>query len=51
MDRVHHRLLRADALQHCVGTDAASQVLDAGHTFVAAFGHDVGRAELTGKHG
>ncbi len=49
MDRLHHRFLRADALQHRVGTDAARQVLDAGHNFVAALGHDVRRAELTRK--
>ena len=45
-DRLHHRFLRADALQHRVGADALGQLLDARDAFVAALGHDVGRAEL-----
>ena len=48
-DRLHHRLLRADALEHRVGADSLGQVLDAGHALVAALGHDVGRAEFAGE--
>src|SRR5258705_1310806 len=48
-DRLHHRLLGADALQHRVSTDAVRQLLDAGHALVAALGHDIGRAELAGE--
>lgn len=49
MDRLQHRLLRADAFQHAVRADAARHLHDAGHTLVAAFGYDVGRTELAGE--
>src|SRR5581483_11302208 len=45
-DRLHHRLLRPDTLQHRIGADALRQLLDALDALVAALGHDVGRAEL-----
>jgi len=28
---LHHRFLRTDALQHCVGTDSVGQFLKCGH--------------------
>ena len=46
LDRLHHRLLRANTLQNRVRTDSIGQLLDAGDAFIAALGHDVGRAEL-----
>src|SRR5947209_18317408 len=45
-DRLHHRFLGADALQHRVGADSVGQLLDAGHSLVTALCDDVGRAEL-----
>src|SRR6266496_1651907 len=48
-DRLLHRLLGADALQHRISTDSVGQILDASHALVAALGHDVGRAELAGE--
>src|SRR5438445_2407952 len=47
-NRLHHGFLRADTFQHGVNADALGQILDEGHTLVAALGHDVGRAKLTG---
>lgn len=44
--RLEHGLLGADALQDGVGADATGEFLDAGDAFVAAFGDDVGGAEL-----
>jgi hypothetical protein len=49
MDRLDHRLLRADALEHCVSADSVGQLLDAGNAVFAALSHDVGRAELAGQ--
>ena len=48
-DRLHHRLLRADALQHRVGSDPLGQLLDAGDALVATLDDDVGRPELAGE--
>src|SRR5437867_3929824 len=45
-DRLHHRLLRADALQHGVGAESVGQLLDTGDARVTPLGDDVGRAEL-----
>src|SRR5437667_141745 len=45
-DRLHHRLLRADALQHGVGAESLGQLLDTGDARVTPLGDDVGRAEL-----
>jgi hypothetical protein len=41
-----HRLWGADAFEDGVRADAVGHVLDAGHALVAAFGDDVGGAEL-----
>ena len=41
VDRLHHRLLRADALQYRIGTDSLGQFLDARNTFIAALSHNV----------
>src|SRR2546422_10651755 len=49
LDRLHHRLLRTDALQHRVRTDSIGQLLDSLHAFITAFGHDVGRAEFASE--
>src|SRR5262245_29562632 len=48
-DRLQHRLLRADALEHRVRADAAGQLLDTGHALVATIGDDVRGAEFTGE--
>src|SRR5437867_12771863 len=45
-DRLHHRLLRADALQHGVGAESVGQLFDTGDARVTPLGDDVGRAEL-----
>src|SRR5712692_2521167 len=45
-DRLHHRLLSADALQNRLCSHTLRQILDAGHTFITALRHDVCRAEL-----
>src|SRR6267143_5836866 len=45
-DRLHHRLLSADALQNCVCPETLRQILDADHTFIAALRHDLCRAKL-----
>ena len=45
-DRLVHRLLGADALEHAVGADPVEQLLHRGDSRVAALGDDVGRAEL-----
>src|SRR5437660_5722211 len=45
-DRLHHGLLRADALQNRVCPHTLRQILDAGHTFITALLHDVCRAKL-----
>src|SRR5208283_215723 len=49
LDRLHHRLLSPDALQHRVRADALGRVLDALHALVAALGNDVSRAKLAGE--
>ena len=46
VDRLHHRLLRADTLEHRIRADALGQLLDALDAFVAALGHNVGRAKF-----
>ena len=48
-DRLHHRLLSADRLDHRVRAEAASEILDACHALVAALGDDLGGAELAGE--
>src|SRR6185503_15597463 len=45
-DRLHHRLLRPDALQYRIGAHALRQLLDALDALVATFRHDVRRAEF-----
>src|SRR5207253_4477692 len=45
-DRLHHRLLGTDRLDHRVRAESVRQLLDAGDTIVAALVHDVRRAEL-----
>src|SRR5205807_7537624 len=45
-DRLHHRLLSADALQNRVCPHTLRQILDAAHTFIAALRDDVRRAKL-----
>lgn len=47
--RLHHRLLRTDAFQHRVGTDAVGQVQDSRHSVVATLGNDVGGTEVAGE--
>src|SRR4051812_46422176 len=44
-------LLGADAFQHGVGAVAAGQLPDLGDAFLAAFGDDVGGAELAAEFG
>ena len=46
-DRLGHRLLRAHALEHGIGADAARELLDLLDSSIAAFGHDVRRTEFT----
>jgi hypothetical protein len=48
-DRLHHRLLRTDALKDRVCADAVGHILDAGHALVAALDNDVGRAKCQRK--
>src|SRR6516165_10634583 len=48
-DRLHHRLLGADALQDRVSSDSVRHVLDVGNALVAALGHNFGRPELAGE--
>ena len=48
-DRLLHRLPGADAFQDAVGAQTVGQLLDVGHAVLAAFGHDVGGAELAGQ--
>src|SRR5438105_9336892 len=48
-DRLHHRLLGTDALEHRVGADPVGQLLDARYAVVTAFGHDVSGAEFKGE--
>src|SRR5438128_3723536 len=45
-DRLHHRLLRADALQHGVGAESVGQLLDTGDARVTPLSDDVCRAEV-----
>src|SRR5713101_5809311 len=45
-DRLHHRLLGADALQNRICPHTLRQILDAGHTVITALLHDVCRAKL-----
>src|SRR5260370_7856561 len=45
-NRLHHRLLSADALQNCVCPETLRQILDADHTFITALPHDVCLAKL-----
>jgi len=49
MDRLHHGVLGAHALQHGVGADAMHQLLDAGHALVTALADDVGRAKFASE--
>src|SRR6266436_4988842 len=46
-DRLHHRFLSADALEHRVSAESVGQLLYPGHALITALGHDVGRAKLT----
>src|SRR5712691_11517898 len=48
-DRLHHRFLGADALQHRVRTDSVGEFLDPGHTIITALVHNVSRAKLAGE--
>src|SRR3954471_15247504 len=45
-DRLPHRFLRPDTLEHGVGADTFGQILDPQNTVLAALAHDVGRPEL-----
>src|SRR2546427_3336754 len=47
-DRLHHRLLRADAVERGVSTDSLGQLFDAGNPFVTPLGHNIGRTKLAG---
>src|SRR5438309_2339615 len=47
LDRLHHRLLRTDTLQHRVRTDSIGQLLDSLHTFITALRHDIGDRKST----
>ena len=49
LNRLHHRFLRADALQHRVRSDSLRQFLDSRHSLFSALGHNIRRAELAGK--
>ena len=49
LDRLHHRLLRTDTLQHRVRTDSIGQLLDSLDAFITAFGHDASRAEFASE--
>lgn len=43
LDRLHHRLLGADALQHRVRTDSVGELFNAGHALVTALRNGVSR--------
>src|SRR5215467_4893688 len=45
-NRLHHRFLGANALEHRIRADAFGQVLNARNALIAALGYDVRRAEL-----
>src|SRR5258708_29934960 len=45
-DRLHHRLLSADALQYRIRADTLRQILDAGHAFITALRHDFRSTKL-----
>ena len=45
-DRLHHRLLGPDTLQHRIGADTVRQLLDALDALVAALRHNVGRTKF-----
>jgi hypothetical protein len=47
VERLHHRLLCADSLDHGVRSEAVSERFDLGDTFVAAFFDYVGSAKLS----
>src|ERR671911_2738456 len=49
LDGLHHRLLRAHALEDGVGADTLRELLDALDTPFAALSDDVGCAELAGE--
>src|SRR2546425_174340 len=49
MDRLHHRFLGADALQHRVRTNSVGKLLYPVHTLITALRHDVSRAKLAGE--
>jgi len=48
-DGLHHRLLRADCLDHRVCAEPAREFLDPRHALVPSLLDDVGRAELEGE--
>src|SRR5260221_14740764 len=47
-DRLRHRLLSADTLEHRMSADAASHFHNASNTRITSLSHDVRRAKLTG---
>src|SRR5258708_3300103 len=49
VDRLHHRLLSADALQYRICPHTLRQILNADHAFVTALRHDICRAKLQSK--
>jgi hypothetical protein len=48
-DGLHHRLLGADGLDHRVRAEPAGELRHLRHARIAAFGDDIGRAELVGE--
>src|SRR5215468_10414728 len=46
IDRLDHRLLRADTLQYRIGTDSIGQFPDPGNTLITSLGHDIGSSEF-----
>ena len=45
-DRLHHRLLGSDTLQHRIGADSVGQLLDARNTFIPSLSDNVGSTKF-----
>src|SRR5882757_10278936 len=45
-DRLHHRLLGSNTLQHRIGAETVGQLLDARNTFIPSLSDNVGRTKF-----
>src|SRR5207302_185113 len=45
-DRLHHRLLGSNTLQHRIGADSVGQLLDARNTFIPSLSDNVGSTKF-----